>query len=58
MKKEPTYPNLNETVRRGWVPTRHGECLNCYNFTNMGGVSYCISANVNHTGRYVAIEHQ
>ena len=23
----------------------------------VGGVTFCISANVNHTGRYIVIEH-
>lgn len=24
-------------VQRGWHPTRHGECLDCYNLRSVGG---------------------
>lgn len=28
---------LNKMVQNGWTPTRHGECLDCYNLRSMGG---------------------
>ncbi len=58
MKKEPTYPNLCRMAQRGWTPSRHGEFLDAYNGTNMGGVTAAIATCQSHDGRYVVVEHR
>lgn len=50
--------NLEQMVRDGWHPTRHGEFLDCYNHRSTGGVTSAILTGISSRNmHYIVIEH-
>lgn len=47
---------LNLMAQHGWSPTRHGECLDCYNQTALlGGVFPLITTRVSSANHYFVV---
>jgi hypothetical protein len=47
---------LNAMAQRGWSPTKHGECLDCYNQTALlGGVFPLITSRINACNHYFVV---